>query len=464
MDGFASQIAQHRPPLVLAPNAPLESAREIIDRQFREGAFRTLHHHQGTFYRWARSHYIEESQEVMRANVYRFLDGAQIQKNGEMAPFNPNISKVAHVLEALAAETQLPSCTRAPEWIEGTNQSPATEILPCRNGLLYLPTRKLIGHSPAFFGLNAVDYDFHREASEPVEWLAFLRSIWGEDTESIETLQELFGLLLTPDTSHQKAFLIVGPKRSGKGTIARVLTAMLGRENVAGPTLGSLAQNFGLAPLIGKSLAVVSDARLGGRPDAHAIAERLLAITGEDSLTIDRKYCAAWTGRLLTRFLVLTNELPRLTDSSGALASRFIVLVMGRTFFGQEDRGLTDRLLHELPGILLWAIDGRDRLSNRGHFPQPESACQTVQELEDLGSPIGTFVRERCVVDPHRSVECSRLYNAWVEWCREQGRDHPGTAQIFGRDLHAAVPCVAIAQNRKAGARRRCYQGVDLDS
>lgn len=464
MDAQTTDFEMHVDAPILSPAAPLASARELIDRQFREGPSRTLHHHQGVFYRWARSHYVEEAYEAMRASVYRFLDGAQVEKNGEPAPFNPNKSKVAHVLEALAAEAQLPTETRPPEWLDGTDQWPAAEILPCRNGLLHLPTREMIGHSPAFFGLNAVDYGFDPSAGEPVEWLAFLRSIWGDDTETIETLQELFGLLLTPDTSHQKAFMLVGPKRSGKGTIARVLTALLGRENVAGPTLGSLSQNFGLAPLIGKPLAIVSDARLGGRADVHVIAERLLAITGEDSLTIDRKFREAWTGRLPTRFFILTNELPRLTDASGALASRFIVLVMDRSFFGQEDLGLTDRLLHELPGILLWAMDGRDRLARRGHFHQPQSAMQAIEELGDLGSPVGTFLRERCALDPYRCVECGRLYEAWVRWCQEQGRDHPGTAQTFGRDLRAAVPGMRVSQVRgDDGVRARYYQGLDLD-
>ena len=90
--------------------------------------------------------------------------------------------------------------------------------LACSNGLLHLPTRTLSPHTPAFFGVNAVDYSYDASANEPSKWLAFLVSIWPEMTKkSIDTLQELFGLLLTPDTTHQKAILIVGPKRSGKG-------------------------------------------------------------------------------------------------------------------------------------------------------------------------------------------------------------------------------------------------------
>ena len=96
--------------------------------------------------------------------------------------------------------------------------------------------------------------------------------------------------MLSADTSQQKMLLIVGPKRSGKGTIGRVLQALLGHSNVVGPTLASLQTNFGLAPLIGKPLAIISDARLGGRSDQASIAERLLSISGEDAVTIDRKF------------------------------------------------------------------------------------------------------------------------------------------------------------------------------
>jgi putative DNA primase/helicase len=437
----------------------------MIARQFTSNTDRTLHHHNGDFYRWRESHYTEESNETVRAAVYNFLDGASYEKNGEMVPFNPNKSKVANVMEALAAEAQLPSSTRAPCWLDDAEHPDAADILPCSNGLLHLPTRRLLPKTPAFFGLNAVDYGFKADAPQPEAWLQFMASIWPNDQESIDTLQELFGLLLTGDTSHQKAMLIVGPKRCGKGTIARVLTALLGKENVAGPTLSSLSQNFGMAPLIGKPLAIISDARLGNRTDGNVIAERLLSITGEDALGVPRKFKEDWTGRLPTRFLILTNELPRLTDASGALASRFIVLVMARSFYGQEDHRLTDKLVAELPGILLWAMDGRDRLAARKYFKQPASAMQTVQALEDLGSPIGTFIRDMCVVDPTRCVDCEKLYRAWVTWCTDQGRDHPGTVQTFGKDLRASVTGLDVTQVRDmaTGERSRYYQGIDLD-
>jgi putative DNA primase/helicase len=282
-----------------------------------------------------------------------------------------------------------------------------------------------------------------------------------DDQQMIDTLQEVFGLFLTSNTAHQKLFLMIGPKRSGKGTIARILTHLLGRPNVASPMLADLARQFGLAQLINKPLAIIGDARLGKSTDPASVAERLLSISGEDGQSIDRKFLAPWVGTLPTRFLIVTNELPRLTDASGALAGRFIILQMTRTFYGREDQGLINRLLPELPGILNWALAGLDRLTARGYFVQPRAAQESIEALEDLASPVGTFIRQRCVVGPAHTVDHDRLFAEWSAWCAGQGR-HAGTKAMFGRDLAAVLPEVITERPRAGGERQRVYRGVSL--
>ena len=385
-----------------------------------------------------------------------------MMKDEELAPFHPNRARVANVLEAVAAEAQIPTNRTAPVWLDDRQHPDPGELIAFANGLLHLPRRKMLSHTPALFCMNALPFDYEPGAPSPEVWLDFLETLWGEDAESIATLQEVFGLFLTGETRHQKAFLLIGPKRSGKGTIARVLTHLLGQANVCGPTLNSIAQNFGMAPLIGKRLAVISDARLSGKADMQVIVERLLAVTGEDSLTVDRKFREPWTGRLQTRFLILTNEVPRLTDSSGALASRFVTLILRNSFYGKEDHTLTDKLLIEMPGILRWALEGWDRLAKRRHFTVPATSRAVQQEMEDLGSPISAFLRERCVVEAGKEVACDALYQAWLEWCREQAREHVGTVQQFGQSLRAAVPGLNVTNNRTqpGGPRERRYEGI----
>ena len=82
------------------------------------------------------------------------------------------------------------------------------------------PTRTLQEHTPAYYAHHAVPFEFLPNAPPPERWLSFLRELWGDDDESIAVLQEIFGYLVSGDTRLQKLFLMVGPKRSGKGTLA----------------------------------------------------------------------------------------------------------------------------------------------------------------------------------------------------------------------------------------------------
>jgi len=459
-----SPMAQITPSgdLILDPADPLATARTILEREFTENGLRTLHHQSGEFRNWVNNHYPVADSDDIRAIGYRVLDDAMRPTKEGLTPFQPTAGKVNNAIDALKAAANLNSATTAPAWLDGSSDPNPRQILAMKNGLLNIAGRQLMAPSPLFWTFNALNYVYKPNAGCCEEWLKFLDSIWNEDQASIEVLQEIFGYLLTGDTRQQKAFLLVGPKRSGKGTIARLLTALLGSNNVCAPTLASLSSQFGLAPLIDKLVAIIADARLGSRADQHQIAERLLSVSGEDGQTIDRKYLPPWNGRLPTRFFVMSNELPRLADASGALASRFIILQMTRSFYGKEDQGLTERLLGELPAILNWALDGRDRLAKRGHFQQPESSVEAMQELEDLSSPTGAFVRDRLEVGPLHEESIDAVYCAWNQWCEDQGRDYPGTKATFSRDLRAAVAGLETKQKRLGGGRPRFFVGVRL--
>jgi putative DNA primase/helicase len=373
------------------------------------------------------------------------------------------------VLHALAGLTLLPGAVEQPSWLDGEPEPPcpAEDILACRNGLVCLPELATgDGHlypgTPRFFSPNVLPYDFDAAAPEPTEWLAFLAKLWPDDPQAVATLQEWFGYCLTPDTRQQKILMLVGPRRSGKGTIARVLTRLIGPANVGGPTLAGLGTNFGLWPLLSKTLAVISDARLSGRTDAALVTERLLSISGEDAQTIDRKNLSHVTAKLGARFVILTNELPKLSDPSVALVGRMIVLRLTQTWYGREDTELTDRLLLELPAILLWAVEGWKRLRERGRFVQPDSATSLIGDMEDLSSPVGAFIRDCCEVGPGYEVFVRDLFERWKRWCEEKGRKDHGNEQTFGRDLAAAVPALNVRRPRVGGDRVRTYEGIRL--
>ena len=210
-----------------------------------------------------------------------------------------------------------------------------------------------------------------------------------------------------------------------------------------------------MQPLIGKPLAIISDARLGEGTNRSVAVERLLSISGEDSITVDRKYRDPWTGKLPSRFVILTNELPDFTDSSGALASRFVLLTLNNSFYGKENPRLTDQLLAEASGIFNWALDGLDRLEERGHFIQPESAREALSQLEDMSSPIGAFIRDLCDVGPSFEVE-KRPIQDLGGLVPGRGPPLPRDEGGLRTDLRAAVPGLETKRpGRRTGHAKR---------
>lgn len=79
-----------------------------------------------------------------------------------------------------------------------------------------------------------------------------------------------------------------------------------------------------------------------------------------------------------------------------------------------------------------------------------------------MSSPVGAFIRERCLVAPGERVEVSELYAAWRSWCDKHGRKEHGAGETIGRDLRAAVPSLEKTRPRTPEGRLHFYIGIRL--
>lgn len=460
-----------------APSGPRSTNEEPV--RLAE-AFRAYRYELGgepTLVRWARAwwrydgtRYREHDDEALDRDLIGFLDVVRVPKRSKV----DNTTSLERVTSKKKTIGEIRTAlfyvmpgidATSPHWTSDEEGDPdANQLTACANGILNLETLELLPRTPRLFTTTAISAPWEPEGPPPTAWLEFLHSLWGDDTESVWALRQMFGYLLTADTSQQKMFALIGPPRCGKGTIARILKALLGDDAVVNPTIASLETQFGLAPLVGKTVAIIGDARLGGQADQAQVVERLLSISGEDPLSINRKNRDAINVRLRTRVLLLSNELPRLYDTSGALASRFLILSLNRSFLGKEDTCLEAKLLAEMPGIFRWAVQGRQDLAEQGKFTTPASSNAAIALLRASSSPLSVFVEECCEVSPDRSIDVDALWARYMEWSKDNGRDRPGNKQSFGRDLHTLLPEVETKQNWVPGTtkRVRSYQGINL--
>jgi putative DNA primase/helicase len=437
----------------LSHKDPQKSALAFLDLCHTDASGRLLHRHHDNFYRWVGTHYAILDRPIVRNQVWRFLPKGRLK---------PNSARVSNVMDCLDGETHLPDSLTPPTWFKEPDPEygDALRLVPLRSGLLDPDTGTLHRCTPRLFYRFSLPFDYDpADAAPPSEWLRFLGTIWGDDPQSVDTLQEILGYLLTPDISKEKMFLIIGPPRSGKGTIARIIEGLLGRENCAASSLATLSGDHGLQTLIDKSTLIIPDAMVSARTDIIRAVEALKMISGQDPVTINPKNKPPFTTHLHLHTIIMANEIPRFTDASNAFASRFIMLRMTRSFLGEEDEGWKVRLLPELPRILHWALAGRRRLYARGYFLLPDSAREIMSELEESSSPMLAFLRDRCVQRSGEEIEFPRLWAIWCDWSRLNGKPE-GSSAWFARDLRAAIPRLEVARRSKGAVIRKVYLGL----
>jgi putative DNA primase/helicase len=440
------------------PSMPMDVARVFVRQTCEADGLLTLRHWRGGWWRWRTSRWIEAEDRPVRSLLYIFTECAVYLTDDGLKPWAPNRRKIGDLLEALAAICILAADRDQPSWLDDRSTG---VVVSMENGLLDIEERRLLPHTPLFFNQTSVPFAFEPGATAPTRWLQFLDEIWPNEPDAPKLLGEWFGYVASGRLDLQKIFLNVGPTRGGKGVIARILGELVGRQNVAGPTLNSLGGEFGLAPLIGKPLAVISDARFAGK-DSTTVIERLLSISGEDTLTVNRKYRDQWCGKLPCRLHIISNELPKLGDASTAIVGRILLLLTTRSWLGKEDYELERELHNELTGILSWSLDGLSRLTSNGNrFSRLVSAEEAIIAMRDLASPVAAFVREQCHVHAAKEILVDDLYAGFRLWCDDNGHKKP-SKQNFGRDLRAAIPSVRVIRPREGEARRRVYCGIDL--
>lgn len=400
--------------------------------------------------------------EAINNAVWQFLGKAMCKnEDGHLVPVKPTRGMVSGVVDALRSELAL-DIEAAPSWLPGSDGPDPDGLVVMANGILDISSGELIEHTPRLFAVNELTYDFDPGAECP-QWLLFLDQVLPNDPESQQLLQEWFGYNLTADTSQQKFLMLIGQKRSGKGTVGRMLQHILGGGiNAIGPTLSSLCKDFGLESWNGKLAAVIGDARSGGK-EPQVVVERMLSITGEDTLTVERKHRSALCVKLPTRITIMSNEILRLGDASGALVGRMLALNFSQTFYGREDTQLEEKLRKELPGILNWALVGKRRLAERGRFVQPATGSELLQESHDINNPLGIFIREHCDLDPVFEEPQAKLFEAWQIHCR--GDNSPaGTLVTFSKNMGAAFPELKKYRPRdSSGNQVNTYRGVRLN-
>jgi putative DNA primase/helicase len=299
------------------------------------------------------------------------------------------------------------------------------DLLVCDNGTLHLPTRKLGPHSPKHYMTQKVHYNYDPGAKAEVFEFALNEAVQG-DQETADFLQEFAGYCLTTETKHELAVWFTGPPGSGKSTIVEGFLAMVGDMSMILGLADIQKGNFALSSLPGKRLAISTE-----QPAAYMDATHTLnAIISGELIRVDRKYRHAIEVNSVAKVLWAMNQLPRVHSAGDGLFRRVKIVKFKAIPKEDQDPAIKEAIKTEGAGILNWALDGLDRLRERGGFDVSKGVEIDTEAFQKTADVPSAFIDDVCDIGDDFEIKASILYEHYKEWTYKNGHKHQSRTSI----------------------------------
>jgi putative DNA primase/helicase len=439
VEQWEQEEEQKEPPATAAEEAEAGLTKSLTD------AITSIEHFAvdvgGKLYAFADGVYKPNGASVIGRHVKRLMN--ELHLSSKWSSYRAN-----QVTEYIAVD--------APELWE----RPPIHVLNVANGLLNVETGTLTAHSPQHLSAVQLPVVFDPRARCP-GWERFVGEVFPVDAR--ELAWQIPAWLMLPNTSLQKAILLLGEGGNGKGTYLTAVTAFLGRANVSALTMHKLEEDrFAASRLIGKLANICADL-----PAAHLQGTYVFkAITGGDPITGEYKFRDSFDFVPFVRLVFSANHPPRSQDSSSAFFQRWLVCPFSRSFRGHPGeipRDVLDALLAEpteLSGVLNRALAALTGILQRGLL-QSESMRSAHAEFQQVTDPLLVWLDRKTVEDSEAVVVKSALLAAYNK-AASKARRPTITQTAMTQALARLRPNVQIAQRTVAGKVEYVYVGLGL--
>ncbi|WP_079438127.1 phage/plasmid primase, P4 family [Clostridium chromiireducens] len=318
----------------------------------------------------------------------------------------------------------------------------------CLNGVIDIENCKLLSHSPKyklevqFQGNYIEDWE---ESFDKSRFKVYLESTL--DPESALTLQESWGLMLSPHTREvQNCFIYKGEGANGKSVAFDIQEALIGSNtHICSIGLGDFGGDFVISSAEGKHVNIVRDDELSGK----TVNKFFKSMVCGEPVAVNRKNKDIIRLSFNTTMFFGLNRMPGASDKSTGFFRRPVIIPFNNSFGSEEevkngirdkvrDPELAQRIIEdELDIVLMWSLEGLKRVkNNKWKVTVSGLADRELEEYRQEADSSYRFYREKLKNAPNSGIRLSKsdVYRAYDKWCILNNLS-PMNVNNFGRQF-----------------------------
>ena len=315
-----------------------------------------------------------------------------------------------------------------------------------QNGWFNLVTGAVTPHTPERKSTVQLPHDSTKQTTEAKdEFLAFINKVIPPD--AVTLVQMVCGYCLHHDASFQRAFLLYGKGGNGKGTLLKLIMAMLGKGNYATQSLKKLSDTrWGTAELFGKMANIVEDINSAMIRDSSDF--KMLA-AGE-TISAERKNKDPFDFENKAKLIFSANKIPTSLDKTHGFYRRWVFIDMGKVIPPEEEKLNYINTLKTPAGLSAffhWAVEGLQALLEAKQFPKPKSSDNLLSKYKKENDHVLNFVKEHLIYEEGANrLLVSGLRDTYKQWCEEWG--HKPTPNKLKEAIEAEFGEQGVRQQR----------------
>lgn len=338
-----------------------------------------------------------------------------------------------------------------------------SQYINCKNGVVDIASKKLLPHDKKYNFTYYINANYKGDIEDlhyGEETLKFFESSLQGDKFKRKLLMEIIGYLISDFNNAKKAFIFLGKPHSGKSVLTKLITILVGNENVSNIPFHKLNDRFSNSQLSECKLNI--NAELDSSPVRKI--SNFKAIVGGDIISAEYKGRPLFSFKSKTKLLFCGNAMPEIKDieTTQAFTDRLIFLMFNRSTPKEEiDYELESKLIKEIDVLFTKAIYALNNLINNNfQFSIPEDSKKFLEEYSNNQNHITEFVRECCIISQEEKIHTKSIFILYQKFC-ENNCITPYTQNKFSEYI-ASIEGIQRTRFRENGINARGFKGINI--